>query len=370
MRDIPPAGLARVAVAVKLPALAAAILAWAVLIPAIADAASTQAPTVAASFTPNQIDVTGSSSIEYTITDPNSAGTLYNVSFTDTLPAGVALDNPATETDSGCTSSTVSAPVVSYTADPGSSTITVVVPQVKSGTPCTVQFPVLASAAGNGSDSFLPGSSSYATSATGSATALPATAETTAALQVIPEPTVSVTGVKAGASYRYGQAVTVRYSCAQPELSAGIATCTASDDLGDNVKSGQKLATKLPGKHSLTVQAIDAIGDVFSDEVDYTVLPDNVFTIGRLTAHAGGSLGLTLALPGAGAVTIKEFAGSTLVSSKSAKVHGKTKLAQTLAPTRAGAKLLARGGVKVKLQVTYTPTGGRKNTVTRSGIST
>ena len=345
--------------------LAALVAAGALALPATAGAATTAPPTLASSFTPNQIDVTGSGSVQYTITNPNSGGTVYNVSFTDTLPAGAVLDNPATETDSGCTASTASAPVVTYTANPGSSTVTVSVPQVKNGTPCTVQFPVVGNAAGGGADSF--GSYTYATSATGAATAAPSSAETTATLQVIAQPTVTVSGVRTGATYKYGQAVTVTYSCAQPGLTAGIATCSASDDLGDNVNSGQKLATKQPGKHALTIQAVDGLGDVVSDEVDYTVLPDNVFTIAAVKPHAGGSLAFTLALPGAGAVSIKEFSGSKLISAKTARVRGKTRLAETLSPDGAGAKALST--VKVKLQVTFTPTGGKKNTITKSGIA-
>ena len=273
MRDIARAGLARIAGATKLTALAALAVAGALALPATAAAATVPAPTIATSFTPNQIDVTGSSSVQYSINV--SSGTVNNVTFTDTLPAGVVLDNPATETDAGCTSSTVSAPIVTYTATPGASTITVSIPQVKAGTPCTVQFPVVGNAVGNGSDSFAPGSFTYATSATGAATPAPASGETTASIQVIPQPTVTVSGVKAGAKYKFGQAVAVKYTCAQPGLTDGIVTCAASDDLGHNVKSGGKLRTTTPGKHALTFQVVDALGDVVSNEIDYTVMPDN-----------------------------------------------------------------------------------------------
>jgi hypothetical protein len=324
----------------------------ALALPATAAAATVPAPTIATSFTPNQIDVTGSSSVQYAINV--SSGSVSNVTFTDTLPTGVVLDNPATETDAGCTSSTVSAPIVTYTATPGSSTVTVSIPQVKAGTPCTVQFPVVGNAVGSGSDSLASGSFS---------------GETTASIQVIPQPTVTVSGVKAGAKYKFGQAVTVKYICAQPGLTDGIVTCAASDDLGHNFKTGGKLRTRTPGKNALTFQVVDALGDVVSNEIDYTVMPDNRFTIDGVTKHAGGSLGFALALPGPGAVTIKELVGGKLVSSKTAKAHAKTKLSETLKLDGAGRKLLSDGDVKVKLQVSYTPAGGTKRTVAKGGIA-
>jgi hypothetical protein len=367
VRDIARAGLARIAGATKLTALAALAVAGALAMPAMAAAATVPAPTIATSFTPNQIDVTGSSSVQYSINV--SSGTVNNVTFTDTLPAGVVLDNPATETDAGCTSSTVSAPIVTYTATPGASTITVSIPQVKAGTPCTVQFPVVGNAVGNGSDSFAPGSFTYATSATGAATPAPASGETTASIQVIPQPTVTVRGLKAGAKYKFGQAVAVKYTCAQPGLTDGIVVCAANDDLGHNVKSGAKLRTTTPGKHALTFQVVDALGDVVSNEIDYTVMPDNRFTIDRVTRHSGGTLGFTLALPGPGAVAIKELVAGKLVSSKTVKTHAKVKLAETMKLDAAGRKLLSDGNIKVKLQVSYRPTGGTKSTVAKGGIA-
>jgi hypothetical protein len=367
VRDIARAGLARIAGATKLTALAALAVAGALAMPAMAAAATVPAPTIATSFTPNQIDVTGSGSVQYSINV--SSGTVNNVTFTDTLPAGVVLDNPATETDAGCTSSTVSASIVTYTATPGASTITVSIPQVKAGTPCTVQFPVVGNAVGNGSDSFAPGSFTYATSATGPAIPAPASGETTASIQVIPQPTVTVSGVKAGAKYKFGQAVAVKYTCAQPGLTDGIVVCAATDDLGHNVKSGGKLRTTTPGKHALTFQVVDALGDVLSNEIHYTVMPDNRFTIDRVTTHSGGALGFTLALPGPGALAIKELVAGKLVSSKTVKTHAKVELAETLKLDGAGRKLLSDGNIKVKLQVSYTPTGGTKSTVAKGGIA-
>jgi hypothetical protein len=369
VRDIARAGLARIAGATKLPALVTLAVVGVLALPGMASAATTLPPTLATSFTPNLIAVTGSSAVQYTIAAPGTTETVFNVTFTDTLPAGVVLDNPVTETDAGCTSSTPSAPIVSFTANPGGSTITVSVPQVKAGSPCTVQFPVVGSAPGGGSDVFTPGSFTFAASATGAATQ--ATSAAPASIQVIPEPTVKLTGLKQGAKLKFGQAVSIKYACAQPATTDPIVTCEASDDLGNDVRSGGKLPTKTAGKHALTVQVIDTLGNVVSRDVNYTVLPDNRFTIGSTKKEAGGSLAFTLALPGTGTVAIKELAGGKLVSSKTAKAHGtgKVKLSGVLKLNGAGKKLLATGKPKVRLQVTFTPTGGTKSTVAKSGIT-
>ena len=74
-------------------------------------------------------------------------------------------------------------------------------------------------------------------------------------------------------------------------------------------------------------------------------------------------------LPGPGAVAIKELGGGKLVSSKTARAHAKVRLAETLKLDGAGKKLLAAGSVKVKLQVSYTPTGGKPSTVRRRAAS-
>jgi hypothetical protein len=228
---------------------------------------------------------------------------------------------------------------------------------------------VVGNAVGSGTDSFAPGSFTYATSATGASTDAPATGEATAQIQVIPQPTVTVSGIKMGAKYKFGQDVAVNYTCAQPGLTDGITTCAASDDLGRSLRPGGKLPTTVPGTHALMFQVVDALGDVVSDEVDYTVQPDNRLTINQVIKHSGGSLGFTLALPGPGAVEIKELAGGKVVSSKIVKARARAKLAETLKLDGTGKKLLSGGKMKVKLQVSYTPTGGTKNTVAKGGIA-
>lgn len=107
-----------------------------------------------------------------------------------------------------------------------------------------------------------------------------------------------------------------------------------------------------------------------TDTVNYTVLPDNRFTISKVKPKQAGALGLQLALPGAGAIKVVELAGSTTVGSYTGRVGGKRTLKVTVKPTPGGEALLTAGNpVRVTLKVTYTPKGGVKRTVSKRGIT-
>lgn len=355
--------------AVKLPACAVALAAAVLLAPAAANAA-TAPPTVATSFPTSPIVVDsglgqGIGTVVYTVTDPNASGTLYNVSFTDTLPAGVGFETPVTESDTNCSSSTASAPIVTWTIT--GSTITVNAPQVKAGAACQVQFPIIGLAAGTGSDSYTAGSFAYSTSSTGTPVST-STATTSASIQVIPEPTVTVQGLEEGAKLNYGESVKVTYSCSQPALPYALTSCTATDDLGNTISSGGKLDTKVPGAHTLDVEVIDAAGDIVDDDIDYTVLANNAFTITKVKNSSGGVLRFTLALPGAGKIKVTEVDGKVTFGKDTTTVRGKKTLKVTIRPTKAGLALLAKGTAKIKLEVTYTPTGGEAKAISKRGI--
>lgn len=57
---------------------------------------ATSPPTITSTFTPSLIGLSDSAAtaLAFTITNPNASATLSAVSFTDTLPAGLAIDDP------------------------------------------------------------------------------------------------------------------------------------------------------------------------------------------------------------------------------------------------------------------------------------
>ena len=316
--------------------------------------AATLPPTITSAFTPNLIGAgdTDATALSVTITNPNASGTLQSVAFTDTLPAGLAVDDPNGENGT-CGASGV------ITANPGSQTLSLTGGSLKAATSCTISVSVVSSQPGIVQNSTGPVSSSAGASATGD----------TETLTVLPPPTVTVKHIRNNARYDYGEMVRPLYSCAQPADALGLADCSAQDDLGNDVASGHALKTKLPGVHSLTVSATSVDGLVTSDTINYTVLPDNRFTISRVRPGAGGALTFQVALPGAGTVKVVESAGRATLGRYAGSVAGPRKLRVTVKPAAPAAALLSDGSpTRASLSVAYTPKGGVKRTVTKRGV--
>jgi hypothetical protein len=312
-------------------------------------------PTITSAFTPGLIGLSDSAAtaLSFTITNPNTSGTLSAVSFSDTLPAGLAVDDPNGENGT-CGSTGV------ITASPATQAISLSGGSVKAGASCTFSVSITAAQTGTFQSTTSPVSSSAGASSAGAA----------ATLTVIPPPTVTVSHIKNNAKYAYGEVVRPTYSCAQPEDATGLTDCSAEDDLGNDIASGGALKTKIPGSHSLTVSATSDDGAVTTDEIDYVVLPNNQFVIAKVKPQHHGALQFQLALPGAGKVSVVELAGKKTFGQHLGSVASQRKLNLTVKPTAAGRALLKQSkSVKVTLQVTYTPTGGVKRTVTRRGIA-
>jgi hypothetical protein len=322
---------------------------------AVPTALAASPPTITSAFTPTLIGLSDSAAtaLSFTITNPNTSGTLSAVSFTSTLPTGLAVDNPNGE--SGTCGSTGL-----ITAAPATQAISLTGGSIKAGASCTFSVSITAAQTGTFQSATSVVSSSAGDSSAGAA----------ATLTVIPPPTVTVGHIKNNAKYTYGQVVRPTYSCAQPEDVTGLTDCSAEDDLGNDIASGGALKTKLPGSHSLTVTATSDDGAVTSQEIDYTVLPNNQFVIAKVKPKHHGALQFQLALPGAGKVKVVELAGSKTFGQFAGSVAGRRKLNVNVKPTTAGSALLKKTpSVKVTLQVTYTPKGGVKRTVTRHGIA-
>ena len=325
-------------------------------------------PTVATAFTPSTgIGVGESATLAFTITDTNSSGTETAIGFTDTLPAGLVVDSQNGE--SGSCGSTAATPV---TANPGSSTITLTGGALKGGatgassTTCTVSVDVTSNTAGNYTNTTPTVSSSD-----GAATAV----NTTASLPVGGEPTISGVSPANNSTFKYGQKVIVKYSCSEGPFGPGLVGCSASDENGNNVNDGGPLDTKVVGKgQQVEIDATSGDGLVSSDDIDYTVLPNNAFTVVKTSAGSKGTVTLKLKLPGTGKLVIGEQVDGKAFASYSGKVRGAKTVTIRLKPSSAGRKLLAKlATVKHpklagKLSIAYTPTGGKKKTATVGGI--
>jgi len=338
----------------------AAVAVSAVAAPGAAFAASP--PSLASSFTPATIPVGGTSALSFTITNPNASGSISGIAFTDTLPAGLVVDNPA-----GANGTCGSAGTL--TAVPGSNTITLTGGKLAGGASCTVSAGVTSSAPG-----VVQNSVGGVTSGSGNGSG------DTQSLTVAANPTVTLTSPKDGSTFDFGQKVIAHYSCAEGTLGPGLTACSGDAD------NGTPIDTSTAGPQTFSVSAISNDGAVVTTTVNYTVRPDNHFTVSVVKVHRDGSLGIAVKVPGPGKVAVLE---SAPIANLAAVTHlpgpgkgrfafGSTKLSVTDAgtfrltvkPTRKGTQLVRKHHTKVlvRLEVLYTPTGGLGRLVSVGGV--
>jgi hypothetical protein len=306
-------------------------------IPAVA-AAATSPPSITSAFTPTSIPDGGTSSLSFTISDPNSSGTLSGVFFTDTLPADLVVDNPNGENGTCGSSSTV-------TANPGASTISLSGGSLTGGTTCTVSVNVTSNVAGT----YQNHTGTVTSSNGGSGNS------DTESLSVIAPPTVSLGAPHNNSTYDFGKRVMTRFSCQEAPGGPGLVSCTGDvDDAGLNLNSGAPLPTKVAGKHTFTVTAISYDGAVTTESVTYKVRPDNRFTVSHVSAGSAGSVSFRIKVPGPGKIRARALSGGPTVTRKAGR-------AETVTVT-----VPSSGGKTGRIQITFTPKGGKARKVTIS----
>lgn len=181
-------------------------------------------------------------------------------------------------------------------------------------------------------------------------------------------PRVVISSPRSGAHYAFGERVLAGYRCADGPAAPGISACIA------DVSAGARIATGNTGTQRFTVTAVSKDGQRTTSSVSYTVLPDRAFSITGLRAAANGTVRLRVGVPGAGRVDMLKTAwlsnlAHTAVALQpaprriaSARAHkiathpGALMLRVT--PNRQGRQLVAHHTYRVRLWVTYTPTGG------------
>ena len=335
--------------------------------PAAALAASP--PSIKSAFNPNSIGVGGTTALSFTITNPNSSGSLTGIGFTDTLPAGLAVDDPNGQ--SGTCGSTGT-----LTARPGSSTIALSGGKLAAGASCTVSTDVTSNTPG-----VVQNNTGAVTSSAGGASNTD-----TESLTVIAPPTVTLVSPANNSIFNFRQRVVARYSCLEATNGPGIDDCSGNiDDSDATVASGSPLDTSSAGAHTFTVTATSDDGQVVSDTVNYTVRPNNKFVVSHIQAHVGGSVSIQIAVPGPGKIQLLESApnahtakvparlsagsGRFVFASKTIKVNAARTIHVTLTPDAKGANLLqAQSKAVIRLLTAYTPTGGLERTASFYGI--
>lgn len=331
----------------RITGVALTALATIATVAALAPSAMAASPvTIKTSFENTPISLATSDAIGYAFT--NTSGASQNVTFTDTLPAGVTLDNPIGTTLTNGSSSGCS--VVSSTAAPGASslTVTITVPSATS-TVCTLSYSIVATAPSND----VAISDAYSAVSTASATAVGTTA---GSLTVLSSPSLSFTAPTNGQSFSLGQVADAAFACTATDPKDSIDSFFGTDDEGNQIESGAPIDTVDPGSHTLEVDCYSAAGggDV-TQTINYTV---GSYTLSAVkAAKTTDRVTFKTTVP-AGKLVAKYFYGKKVMGTTTVSPASRGSVAVTIKPTTAGKKLLARlkgSSASLKLQVSFTP---------------
>jgi nitrous oxidase accessory protein NosD len=343
-------------------------------------------PAIQVAFGAASITTGGSTSLTFTITNPNPGTQLTGIGVSDTLPSGLSVSTPNGLTGS-CGGGTIMAIA-------GSSSVVLSGATLAASAQCTFAVNVTAASSGAKTDTTGAITSDQGGSggtATASLAVLPLPPVAVLPLPpAIAPPTVSIVSPPSGATYTFGQVVQANYGCQEAAGGPGIQSCSGP------VANGSRVNTSRSGKLSFTVTATSKDGQTASQTVHYTVLPNNLFQILNLKLHASdGSVTFNLKLPGSGAVDVLETAwkstegkagnaratagvaallqplpGRFALARLHLNAHAGGTIRVVVKPNARGTRLVKhhRGKVFIRLWVTYTPTGGFAKTIGRLGL--
>lgn len=320
----------------------ASVLTVAVSAPAAMAASSV---TIKTSFENSPISLNTSDAVGYAFTNTTTAA--QTVTFTDTLPGGVTLDNPVGTTN---TNGTGACTLVSSNAAPGASsvTLTVTVPNA-TGTVCTVSFSVVAANPTN--DAAISDIYSDVSSGT---SVVPVT--TPGSLIVLSNPSLTFTAPTNGQSFYLGQISDASFGCTATDPKDSIDSFFGTDDEGNQIESGAPIDTVDPGAHTLEVDCYSAAGggDV-TQSISYTV---GSYTLNSIKeAKATDAVSFKTLVP-AGKIVAEIIDGKKVIGTTTVSATSRGTKSVKIKLKAAGKKLVAAGrgrSLAVKLQVSFMP---------------
>lgn len=336
------------AVGRRVAAAAVAVLATLTTVAALGAQSALAAGTVGikTSFETSPISVDQTDAIGYALT--NTTGSQQTVTFTDTLPAGVSLDNPIGTTN---TNGSGACTGLSVTGAPGASSVSVTVSVpigTGSTTVCTISFGIVASIPSVDDlpikDSYSGLSSNVASTNTGSG------------LVVLTNPTLTFAAPTNGQSFTLGQVFDANFACAATDPLDSIDSFFGTDDEGNQIESGAPIDTVDPGNHSLQVDCYSAAGggDV-TQTVNYRV---GSYTLGSVKAAKKTDQVSFKTLVPAGKLVAEVIDGKKVIATTKVTVPSRKTVIVTIKPTAAGRRMLtATKGrtATVTVQASFTP---------------
>ena len=238
--------------------------------------------TIAKSFGAVTIPLNGSTSLNFTITNPNAGVTVTGVAFTDTLPAGLVVATPASL--NGTCGGTI-------TATAGASSVSLSGATLAGGASCTVSVTVTGTSAGVKNNSVTVSSTQTGTSSPSNAN-----------LTVIAPPTI---GKQFGAgSVLVNGSTTLTFNIANPNATSAMSGIGMTDTLpaglvvstpnGLTGSCGGGTITAVAGSGSITLTGASlasASSCSFSVNVTATAAGQLVNNTGAVTSVEGGTGG-------------------------------------------------------------------------------
>jgi hypothetical protein len=228
-------------------------------------------PTISKSFGATTIPLNGSTSLSFTITNPNAATALTGVTFSDTLPAGLVVSTP-----NGLSALTGCGPgVASATAGGGSISLSTGATVAGGGT-CTFSVNVTGTTAGAKNNT--TGNITSTNGGTG-------TTSNTASVTVLAPPTI--TKVFGSASIVYGSSTSLTFTIANPNSTDSLTGVGFSDTL----PAGLVVSTPNGLTNSCSLSTITAVAGSGSVSLSGAILLGNAScTIAvNVTATSAGS---------------------------------------------------------------------------------
>lgn len=314
--------------------------------------------TIKTSFEQSPISLNTSDAIGFAI--GNSTGSaITNLTFTDTLPTGVTLDNPVGLTNTAgssttCGTTTSVNPSTGATSAPGDDAVTITiasVPALSSGTVCTISLGIVAGTASVSDAPYKDALSSV--SETPTATTV---TTTPGSLVVLSNPTITLTRPTSGLVLKFGQIYDSNFGCAATDPLDTINSLVGVDNDGNSVASGEPIDSVDAGPNAFEVNCYSGVGGGdLTQSVNYNVKSYTLTSV-KTNATTGGVSFKSLLPAGKGVAELLD--GKKVLAKETFKVHSHKTVKVTVTPTAAGKSVVAAAGankLKAELEVSFTP---------------